>query len=496
MKRNYTTLVAMTVAAFFVGTEIAQAADISFSGHMRTRYEAEDKENMNPGQEKDDKVSARVRINAKANINSDTSAFIQMQSIKDWGTGAASFTGSDNDATVGLHQAFFTLKNFANTGVNAKVGRQQIVLDGHRLYGHTGWTSGAQTHDGLTLTHAHSNMKATYGYVLAAETARANTLAGAVENDVSSHFLHTNFQGVLGGAFSTIVNLNVDDCGKITTGCVNPSNWWTIGGRQAGKMFGLDYRAEAYWQVGGAGGAAARLPVTTIDAPYDATIPPAVAGYTGGGENRDAYMFGVRVGKSFSNVVWKPKVTLWYDYLSGNDDESVQDGDWAAFNTLYDTGHKFYGFMDMFTDANGRDTNYLGLVDYAVKVVLKPADKWTIKADLHNFHLANGLAANPDIAIITGVCDARVIHAGGVGANGGSACRNGGTELGSELDLTIVHKYNSNVTFAVGYSQFMSESLWHDMYGSGNNQTDADARNSRGQANTAEWIYAQAMVKF
>ena len=28
--------------------------------------------------------------------------------------------------------------------VNAKIGRQEVVLDGHRLFGHTGWTDGAQ----------------------------------------------------------------------------------------------------------------------------------------------------------------------------------------------------------------------------------------------------------------------------------------------------------------------------------------------------------------
>jgi len=39
MKRNFITGIAMMVAAFFFGTELAQAADISFSGKIRTRYE-------------------------------------------------------------------------------------------------------------------------------------------------------------------------------------------------------------------------------------------------------------------------------------------------------------------------------------------------------------------------------------------------------------------------------------------------------------------------
>jgi len=493
MKRNFITLVAMTVAAFFVGTEIAHAADFSIGGHMRTRYEAQDKENMNVNQEKDDAIATRVRIDAKTNINSDTSAHLQFQHIKTWGTNNASYTGSDADAGVGLHQAYFTLKNFAGTGLNAKVGRQQVVLDGHRLFGHTGWTSGAQTHDGLRLSHSHTNMTSSYGYIAASETGASDAIGGQVENDEATHFLHNNFQGVLGGSLSTIAVLQVDDCGRIAGGCGNPNNWWTVGARQAGKIFGLDYRGEAYWQVGEAG-IGNRLQEMTID--NHNSIAPAVAGYSGGA-NRNAYMFGVRVGKSFNNVPWKPKVTLWYDYLSGNDDESVEEGDWSAFDTLYDTGHKFYGFMDMFTNGQGRDTNYLGLQDIAVKIVLKPADKWTLKADLHNFHLANSIGANPDMATLTGVCTANILqNPRQTNPDAGSACRSGGTNLGHELDLTLVHKYNPNVTLSAGYSQFMSEALWHNMYGSENESGDANAKNVRGQANTAEWIYVQAMVKF
>ena len=146
--------------------------------------------------------------------------------------------------------------------------------------------------------------------------------------------------------------------------------------------------------------------------------------------------------------------------------------------------------MDLLTVANGRDTNYLGLQDIAVKVVLKPADKWTLKADIHQFHLAESIGANPDMATLTGVCNGALtvleIQANHTGAN---TCRSGGTQVAHELDLTLVHKYNPNVTLSAGYSQFMAENLWHSLYGS-------DDTVDKGQANTAEWIYVQAMVKF
>ena len=160
----------MMVAAFFVGTEIAQAADVSFSGQIRTRYENETKTNFKTTNGADmealDFTDSRIRLNAKANINADTSAFVQMQSVHRWGAANAALTASNADASVGIHQGYFTLKNFAGLPVSAKVGRQQIVLDGHRLFGHTGWTSGAQTHDAALLSHSHDNMTMQYGYTM------------------------------------------------------------------------------------------------------------------------------------------------------------------------------------------------------------------------------------------------------------------------------------------------------------------------------------------
>jgi len=346
------------------------------------------------------------------------------------------------------------LNNLAGFPVKAKVGRQQIVLDGHRLFGHTGWTSGAQTHDALRLTHSDGNHTLNYGVTNVQENGDTNT-----ENDVFTHFIHNNFQGVMGGSLSTIIVMQDDDCGNLAGGCTGATNrWFTLGGRQAGKLYGLDYRAEYYFQTGAAGGAGNAIApgfISSID-----TTAHERKGYESEA-SRSAYMFGVRVGKAFKNVTWKPKITLWYDYLSGNSDEDMNEGTWAAFDTLYDTGHKFYGFMDLFLDYRGGATNYLGLQDFAVKVVLKPRAKWVLKADVHNFHVAEAPGGNPAIATLTGIHNAAnscgnecVGHL----AQGGRAH---GSELGTELDLTLVHKYNPNVKFVFGYSNFMTESLYH-----------------------------------
>jgi len=483
MKRNFITGIAMMVAAFFFGTELAQAADISFSGKIRTRYENENRTNFTVNDDYYDFTATQIRLNAKANINSDTSAFVQMQSTHTWGSANAAHTASDGDASVGIHQGFFTLKNFAGLPATAKIGRQEIVLDGHRLFGHTGWTTGAQTHDAVRLTHSHDNMTLTYAYSMAQELTTTN----GADNDIGTHVVHTNFQGVLGGALSTYLVYQDDDCGTIAGAgaCAGANDQWiTIGGRQAGKMFGLDYRAEYYHQLGGADGAGDVITPANVLSSHN-TAHGSV-GY-GTQVNRDAYMFGVRVGKAFNNVTWKPKITLWYDYLSGSSDEDMTDNDWGAFDTVYDTGHKFYGFMDLFLNAQGSATNYMGLQDIAVKLVLKPADKWTFKADVHNFRLAESVGGNPNMATRTGIIPVPTSTANGnIRTNLGD--RGMGTELGSEVDLTLVHAYNPNVKLVFGYSMFMAETLYH--------LVDGNGAATNGVDNQARWAYVMADVKF
>ena len=103
--------------------------------------------------------------------------------------------------------------------------------------------------------------------------------------------------------------------------------------------------------------------------------------------DRDAYMFGVRIGKKFNNVAMKPSLTLWYDHLSGTDDSdiTVAANPGEPFNTLLDTGHKFYGHMDLFLSNINHGTGGLGLTDLAVKASLQPMPGWTVKFAWHKF---------------------------------------------------------------------------------------------------------------
>jgi len=491
MKKNFLTVAAMTVVAFFVSAEIAKAADVTFSGQVRTRWEVAehlgnggvagggDANGLIGNNQPDDFINSSVRLAAKANINETTSAFIQMQSNRTWGdtgssdvgggSGNASGEVNNQDASVGIHQAYFTIKNFMNLpmGWDAQVGRQEIKLDGWRLFGNTIWTMGMQTHDAIRMTHKHDNVTATLAYILRSEDGRKGDQSD--NNDFDVYLGHLNVKGVLGGQFSGYYVYSDYGCNPLgdpnaanNQQCKAYSNdYHTIGGRQAGTMFGLKYRVELYGQFGDATG--------IVNSTAGTAHPSLTAGQQ---IDREAYMYGVRLTKAFNNVTYKPAVTIWYDYLSGTSDEDLSNGQWSSFDTLYDTGHKYYGLQDLFLGVGNtggeKGTQGLGLQDLAVKVKLNPITGWTLKMDYHWFRTAEG-ASNQ---IVSGTTTTKTVTSVDDGF------------LGTELDITAVHKMNSATKVMIGYSNFSSGATFRRI------------RTTTTGANDMNWAYVQFDVKF
>jgi hypothetical protein len=282
--------------------------------------------------------------------------------------------------------------------------------------------------------------------------------------DRESYLAHLNVKGVLGGQFSGY--LNWDSNTSAAAGQTRDNDIWTIGGRQAGKLIGLDYRGEYYYQWGSANGS------------LDAAITDDA--------DRSAYMFGLRVGKTFNNVSFKPGVTLWYDYLSGTTDadQRTGNGSWNSFNTLWDTGHKFYGLQDLFLGVGGggaTGTQGLGLQDLALKTKINPMPGWTLKVDYHWFWTAESVAANtvtrgfvnevPDSAT-TQVFD---------------------NNLGNELDITAVTKMNANTKVMIGYSHYDATNTFFALK---NGATVSSAATNFRGTDDADWAYVQFDVKF
>lgn len=454
MKKNFIIFAAMMVTALFGMTEIAKAADVSVGGQLFTRAEINEHgsptgaQDFNDDTDASDLVLQRTAVDIKANINDTTSAFIQLQSNRQWaagddntsGSNDSSFSPNDSGNSVGIHEAYFTLKNFASLPVDAKIGKQEIILDGHRLFGDTLWTMGQTSHDAVRLDHKHDNMHIVAAYILASEAGLATRTNQINQTDVEDYLLHANFKGILGGKLSVLYNYLNDPCGTNGTICGNAmleNDIHTIGFRQAGKLFGLDYRGEYYYQWG--------------DADQDGQNIGGTNDVSAGtGVDRDAYMFGVRVGKTFNNVNMKPGLTVWYDYLSGTSDEDLRGANpsYNSFNTLFDTGHKYYGLQDLFLGVGGgsstNGTNGLGLQDLAIKAKLSPIPGWTAKIDYHWFYTAEGVGGSPQAGL-----------AGGNNSHDSA--------LGNELDITLINKYNDNTKIMIGFSNYSTTAAFRDL---------------------------------
>jgi len=477
MKRNL--ILTILVAAFMLASEVAWAADVSFSGQFRPRFNVDNDaaEDTSPSHFFD----TRVRLNAKANVNANTEVFLQFQSVGNWGAdaggrghigtrtseGGGGEQANDNLADVGFHQAYMILKNFGGYGADMKIGRQEVVVDGHRLFGHTGWTQGAETKDAIRLTHAAGNHTINYTFIKALEN---DSITDNTKQDDDVHFLHVSTQGVLGGALTGIFTVTDDDAGNDSAGWEDNETWYTIGARQKGKLAGLDYRVEFYHQFGDASEIAidCACGITGAAADDDAV-------------DRDAQMFGLRVGKTFKNVTWSPTVTLWFDSLSGVDDDDATGGDWGAFDTMYDTGHKFYGFQDFFLNRAGQSTGYYGLEDYAIKLKGSPKPGWTVKADWHHFRTQTDLEGS----------DADTMVAADATLNDATTQS---PDLGTEVDLTLVHKYDANTKISVGYSHYWTTHTFGVL-----NVCGAACNGGTGSGDVngdSNWFYVQADTKF
>lgn len=543
MRRNLTTALVVLAAVFFVGTTAAVADDatkvgyagwtsdtkdvgVKMGGQIWTRYEASDQQDFNKTTGTNHMVGARVRLDADAKVNSSTSAFIQLQSVRTWGTdtgftagtalrgapnsggsGQSALSVSDQDASVGVHQAYVKVKNFFTIPVDLQLGRQEVVLDGHRLIGNVWWTMGGRAHDALRLTHVSGDNAFVYVWSKAGESGRS--LTGGDVNDtfnVNAHVLWANLKNMLhansglslyfigvdtqgldingataaGTAAATVAGANA----AVAQAVAADNNIYLLGFRQDAKnvsqLFGIDYRAEFYYEFGKAETDASLAGGTTAGGNYY-TSQGRTAGI-GSDIDRRAYMFGLRAGKTFKDVTWSPNATIWYDHLSGTSDEDVRNGRFASFNTLFHTGHKYYGFMDNFVNSANMGTQYLGLRDLAGKFSVKPLDSVTVGLDMHAFWTDTNLQDNPGIRTALGIP-----------SNTPAA----GNHLGEEMDLTIAHKYNPNVNMTLGYSHFWADDTFHAISPAVGARAQTVAQgSSAANANNANWAYVMMDVLF
>ena len=342
----------------------ASSKELTFGGQIRPRFEFVDP----VGSGYDMFTSMRVRAQMSAKLDKDVDAFIQFQDVRLWGE--ETNTLSDYSANnLDLHQGYVTLNQIGKSSLSLRAG---ISLGGQRLIGAVEWTQQGRVFDGV-----RAMVKPKWGNL---------DILGIRLSDASAAGIAAN--AYLASAYAATAS--GVDLYAIYNRASGNTNQYTLGARWVKKVGTLPLRLEGSFQTG-----------------------------ERGGTDVSAFMFGGRLGLP----VGKGMVTLWYDYLSG--DDNAADAKIKVFDTLFATNHKFYGFADLFLNIPAQ-TKSLGLQDAAIKLSIPLENGLQLGLDGHVFLLSKQGSAS-------------------------------GTHLGEEIDLTLTYKYSAEVTFVGGVSYVLAK---------------------------------------
>ncbi|HHO50559.1 MAG TPA: hypothetical protein ENK18_06705, partial [Deltaproteobacteria bacterium] len=219
------------------------------------------------------------------------------------------------------------------------VGRQEVTLHEQRLVGPVGWTQQGRSFDGAFASVSRGNLSADVGGAVLtsvnADPTGYDSFFGMIRAGVSGE-----------GSTLDLVYLPLSDASRDRL-------THTAGVYTKGSSGPLQGRAEVYLQAG-----------------------------TRDGQSEMAWLAGLS-GTLAPEVSGDPKVTLWYDYLSGDGDPG--DGRATAFDTLFATNHKFYGLIDVMAFSVGGVGDGQGLQDAALKLSVAPDAAIRTHLDAHLF---------------------------------------------------------------------------------------------------------------
>lgn len=363
----------LVLAGVFVFAGPVAAQDITMTGQVRPRFEFRDPS----GGGKDESTSMRVRLGMKAVVDPTLTIFVQMQDVRTWGEETSplfDFTADHLD----LHQGYLQYRGESLDWLTTTVGRMETNLGGQRLLGAVDWAQQGQSFDGARLDVDKDWGKLHFlAYKIGDETAPAI----AADNELYGAYATVSDVGP--GALDLYVLYNR------TEGAVETDQ----------QSFGARYAF--------AGSVTGRL---------EGTLQKG----TRSGADVSAYMFGARLGKGFADG--KASMTLWYDYLSGDDAATPET---EVFHTLYGTNHKFYGYADLFLNIPAHTMN-AGLQDMAVKLAWRPQTDISLGADFHSFSAAQQGTLST-------------------------------SHFGNELDLSLSHRYTANMSATLGFAHVLQD---------------------------------------
>ena len=303
--------------------------------------------------------SQRSRVGILYKGEAKARAFLQLQDVRTWGDETHTSTDASADK-FDLHQGYLDL--IPNENWTFRIGRQEIAYDDDRLLGTGNWNQSGRSHDAVRVMWQSGKSAIHAAW---AHNERGEPLSW------SPYLNNPNYQDLAflraatvcdrGNANLLFIFDSYDPQFPDATGAANAYRW-TGGMYSKGQVAGVELRGEGYYQAG-------RREVTIQNFPLRRVF------------DIRAFMVGLSAMRDFGVI----GTTLWYDYLS-RDDELTRN-QFESFDPMYGTFHKYYGWVDYFISFPA-DTRGLGLQDLALKFTADGPSIATTQMDFHYFWLA------------------------------------------------------------------------------------------------------------
>ena len=375
---------------------------LSLGGHTRARFEAHDNFAFGaPAIDNDDFLLWRAKLHADLHIGDSFRFFVEGKSALSTDRDLPGGNRTLDVDSFELQQAFVDLSFELGEGTRLTIrpGRQELSFGKQRLVSPLPWGNALRHWDGVSALLSAEGFKAHAFWTEFTPVDKYDFNTADTSRDFYGLYTTSDF----GATKLDLYYLGFERGSATFNGTTGREERHTVGGRLFGKFgeTGIDYDLEGAYQFGSVGSA-----------------------------DVSAFMIGSQIGWSPSDLAWKPRFYVGFDYASGDD---AAGGDVQTFNHLYPLGHAYLGFIDIVGRQN--------IADVSVGVKFSPLKKVSIGIDGHFFFRAEDSDA--------------LYNAGGgvVRGAGGSTSK----DVGAELDLTVKWSVNRHVTAQLGYSHFFAD---------------------------------------
>ena len=434
-------------------------------------------------------VEQRTTLHVKADFTDDVCAFIELDSIDDWGEDFRSdyITGADGRANtaddVEVYQAYIQADNMFDMPLRLRIGRQELILGSEWLVGNN------PVWDPLTFL-SFDAVRLSYGTdVFSVDAFWAKLVERTLieeDGDVDLYGIYATFKGVENLTIDGYWLLVRDARSVNDTNFIAPLEWvedlfglddydpievHTVGTRIAAEFGNFDFEGELAYQFGQASGVGAGF-----------------APFLYGDDDADFDVWGghIDLGYTFAGVKGEPRVYIGLDYYGGEDDRNVTLWDMlnplyrpnasVSFNRLFSSWEE-----DWFLDAGAFSNGWVGKAGISANVT----EQVELGLDLRYFETLEGFDTPTAFRIerfFVPVAPALAFWT-----------QDSSKDLGVETILWAVYNYTEDLSFEAGWAHFFTGSGLEKGQYSGSNGLELLAGRD---TDDADYFYFGAKIDF